>query len=656
MKICFSVNNPKIDKRKMNRGEDAPPVNKDGIMVICDGTGATGQAEHTIMGEVYTSAYLGSRQTSKIATDFLSRNYEQLINSFSDIDSLRKAVTKLGETIRKDLADYVDKNELTLTVHGKSFKLLPTTFTAVVYKACEEKIHAIVLSAGDSRALWWDADGLHQLSVEDSDNKTLSVGDCSVSNCISADGDFQISFSCYELPSKGILLATPDGFTDPIKPFDQERYLIEWMGNFDNICEQNSHQLSEEISRKMDEIGFTRRDDCSIAGAILGYSSEEELKDAFRKRYKSQLVEPYLKPYKELSSRYKETEAELTEAEMALYKSEKQMVAIIKNGILHYLKSHRDTYDLKDDALFLTLIHADVISSEIGKESNLIDNELREKKRRCTETESQLKTGYLEFLMLLCRDFGEVRFSDELIAAVQRYYETRDVLQSCSQNINSELSALKRLNTDAEICSYSFLDDLSTTLEKLCTHVKRAKNDYQEYEKNAEIVKWYFSYQNEEVMQFYQEDLQNKFAVLKKTSKFPLFASKKRSALKALCQSLLHLHETTQTLKKQTADTYIQSRKAAAYTKTVMRFCEEVARELFHKDKYWDFMPEDLDEAKIPQLNCYKQLKIDLQSLITQRKNLEDLYGKQYEQYLLNASVQGKIMFGNEGYSEYGNN
>jgi hypothetical protein len=87
-----------------------------------------------------------------------------------------------------------------------------------------------------------------------------------------------------------------------------------------------------------------------------------------------------------------------------------------------------------------------------------------------------------------------------------------------------------------------------------------------------------------------------------------------------------------------------------------MRFCEEVARELFHKDKYWDFMPEDLDEAKIPQLNCYKQLKIDLQSLITQRKNLEDLYGKQYEQYLLNASAQGKIMFGNEGYSEYGNN
>lgn len=653
MKMCFSVNNPKVDKRKINRGEDAPPVNKDGIMVICDGTGATGQAEHTIMGEVYTSAYLGSRITSKIATDFLSQNYEQLIGSFSDIDGMQKVVLELGKTIRRGLIEYVQKNELTLTVHGKSFKLLPTTFTAVVYKAYEEKIHAIVLSAGDSRALWWDADGLHQLSIEDSDNKTLSVGDCSVSNCISADGNFQISFSSHELPPKGILLATSDGFTDPIKPFDQERYLIEWMGNFDNICEQNSHQLSAEISRKMDEIGFTRRDDCSIAGAILGYSSEEELKDAFRKRYKSQLVEAYLKPYKELSSQYKETETELTEAETDLYKCENEIVSIVKDGILRYLKSLRNTNDLNDDAQFQALIHADVISAEIGKESNLIDNDLQEKKRMYTETETRLKTDYLEFLKLLCRDFGAVRFSKDLICAVQTYYKTKDIRQAHSQRISSQLSDLKQPD---ESISSIFLDNLATALEKLSAQVNMAKSNCAEYEKNAEIVKQYFSYQNEEIMQFYQEDMQNNFFVLKKTAKFPLFASKKHSALKALCQSLLHLHETTQTLKRQTAVGYIQNKKTAAYTKVVTRFCEEVAQELFYKDKYWDYMPEDLGETKISQLNCYKQLKSDLQSLITQRKNLEDLYGKQYEKYLLNASAQGKIMFGNEGHSEYGNN
>lgn len=653
MKICFSVNNPKIDKRKINRGEDAPPVNKDGIMVICDGTGATGQAEHTIEGEVYTSAYVGSRITSKIATDFLSQNYEQLIDSFSDIDGMQKVVLELGKTIRRGLIEYVQKNELTLTVHGKSFKLLPTTFTAVVYKAYESKIDAIVLSAGDSRALWWDADGLHQLSVEDSDNKTLSVGDCSVSNCISADGNFQISFSCYELPPKGILLVTSDGFTDPIKPFDQERYLIEWMGNFDNICEQNSHQLSAEISRKMDEIGFARRDDCSIAGVILGYSSDEELKSAFRRRYKSELVETYLKPYKELSSQYKAAETELTEAETALYKSEKGIVSIVKDGIVHYLKSHCNTNDLNDDAQFQALIHADVISAEIGKESNLIDNDLQDKKRMYAETEARLKTDYLEFLKLLCRDFGAVRFSEDLICAVQTYYKTKDIGQAYSQRISSQLSALKQ---PAESISSIFLDNLATALEKLSAQVNIAKSNCAEYEKNAEIVKQYFSYQNEEILRFYQEDLQNNFFVLKKTSKFPLFASKKHSALKALCQSLIQLHEKAESLKKQTADVFVQNRKTTAYSKAIMRFGEEIARELFYKDKYWDYIPDDLSKVNIPQLKDYKQMKSNLQSLIAQRKNLEDLYGKQYEKYLLNASAQGKIMFGNEGCSEYGNN
>lgn len=653
MKICFSVNNPKVDKRKINRGEDAPPVNKDGIMVICDGTGATGQAEHTVMGEVYTSAYLGSRRTSKIATDFLSGNYEQLINSFSDIDGLQKTVTKLGEAIRNDLAAYVEKNELTLTVHGKSFKLLPTTFTAVVYKAYEEKIHAIVLSAGDSRALWWDADGLHQLSVEDSENKTLAAGDCSASNCVSADGDFQLSFCCYTLPPKGILLATSDGFTDPIKPFEQERYLIEWMGNFDNICEETASQLSAEISHKMDEIGFTRRDDCSIAGVILGYSSDEELKNAFRRRYKSELVDVYLKPYKELNSQYKAAEAELIEAETALYKSEKQIVSLVKDGILHYLKSHCNTCDLHDDAQFQALIQAETISAEIGKESNLIDNDLQEKKRMYAETEARLKTDYLEFLKLLCRDFGEVRFSEDLICAVQAYYETKDIWQADSQRINSHLSALKQ---PAEVISSVYLDNLATALEKLSAQVNLAKSNCAEYEKNAEIVMQYFSYQNEEILRFYQEDLQNNFFILKKTLKFPLFASKKHSALKALCQSLIQLYEKAEGLKKQIADVFVQNRKTTAYRKTIMRFCEEIARELFVKDKYWDYIPDDLSKANIPQLNDYKQRKSDLQSLIAERKNLENLYGKQYEAYLLHASVQGRIMFGNEGCSEYGNN
>ena len=596
MKICFSVDSPKIDKRIINRGEDAPAVNKDGILIICDGTGATGQAEHTIAGEVYTSAYLGSRITSQIASSFLSRNCEQLLSAFSDMEQLQKTVSELGRAIRTGLNRYVHKNHLTLTLHGKSFKLLPTTFTAVVYKAYETKLQVIVLSAGDSRALWWDTDGLHQLTPEDSDNQTLTAGDCSVSNCVSADADFHISYRCYELPPRGILLAASDGFTDPVKPFEQERYLIEWIGNFDNLCEDNSPQLSAEISRKMDDIGFTRRDDCSIAGVILGYSSEKELKTDFRNRYKQELIETYLKPYRELNTRYKEAEEQLARAEAALSEQGQPIVEAIQTGILRYLGSDPCCSLSIDDPLFQTLIHTDAVSMEIAKEHDRIERRLKEKKCLYAETEARLKADYLEFLMLLCRDFGRVRFSDELIRAVQ-HYETND-----------------------------------------------------------ETVTRYFSYQNDEIIRYFQEDIRNRFYILKKASKIPLFHSKKYKRLRAHSRVLLRLHEAAEELRKQTSDRYVQKQITEAYRKTLLRFCREIADDLFYRDKYRDYLPEDLGETNIPQLICYKQRKNDLQSIITQRNKLEEHYGRTYEYYLINAASQGKIVFGTEGCNEYGNN
>lgn len=645
MKIHFRVHAPKIDKRKINRGEDAPPVSKDGILIICDGTGASGQAEHTISGETYTSAYLGARITSKIAEDFLSENYELFIGSFSDADGIKSVVSSLGNAIRKGLSEYARANKLTMTVHGKSFRLLPTTFTAVVYQACETTLQAIVLSAGDSRALWWDADGLHQLSTDDVDQSSLSAGDCSAGNCISADSDFQISFCCYQLPPKGILFATSDGFTDPVRPFEQERYLIEWMGNFKNICEPHSQQLSDEIACKLDSIGFTRRDDCSIAGVILGYLSDEELKNKFRKRYKTELIAAYLKPYREIGSQIRETEAQLDEAEAALHKRKNKIVAVIRNGISDYLKNHCHPDTPNGDALFQTLIRTDIISTQIGKELRQIESDVQEKKRIYTQTQSDLKTGYLDFLMLLCRDFGKVRFSDELIEAVHKYQKTKDTLQACSRTIGRELSALKRLETTEEILGSDFLEPLAESLEKLTSQVNLAKSNYQEYEENETIVRQYFSFQNDEVVRFYQEDLQNSFSVLKKTSRFPLLASGKQRALKSQSQTLLRLYETTEQLKNETSDAFVQKREAAAYRRTIAQYSGEIAEELFYKDKYWDYLPENLNQTDVPQLSQYRQIKNGLQSLFVQRTNLEVRYGKQYEKFLLNALVQGKIIF-----------
>ena len=644
MKIEFSVNSPKFGKREIGRGEDAPTTNKNGVMIICDGTGATGQEEHIISGETYTSAYLGSRETSKIAEEFLSDNYERLINSFSDKENLQKIIIELGKTIRNGLTQYVQKNNLTLTVRGKSFKLLPTTFTAVVYKTYEEENKAVVISAGDSRALWWDINGLHQLSIEDSDNSIGSAGDCSVSNCLSADGDFKLSFSCYTLSKKGILMATSDGFTDPIKTFEQERYLIEWIGNFDNVCPENSHKLSEEIAHSLDDIGFTKRDDCSIAGVILGYSSDVEIKDDFRKRYNGELVSLYLKPNKELNIKCREAEEILNEAKIKLSQSEEQIVKIIKNKILSYIESLDIEKALDKEPLFKILTNLEAVIGEIGKENNRIENALKDDLSEISRKETELKADYLEFSKLLCREFGEVRFSGELIDTVKEYYELESELEEYSQNIKKELSYLKKMPDDIDE-----LDDIQILAQNLLKNIELKKSILGAYKQSKETLLKYFSFENEEIKRFFEEDIATRFLVLKKVSKIPTFLSKRQLELKALANNLTELYDEAEEIKIRTTEEYIQKSKNSAYKKKLIIFSNEMAKELFYKDNCWNHIFDKSDEEKLPQIENYKKAKDHLEVLIRDRENLISSYNNEYEQYLLSKDMTGSILFRKAG-------
>lgn len=643
MKIEFSVNSPKFGKREIGRGEDAPTVNKDGVMIICDGTGATGQEEHVLSGETYTSAYLGSRETSKISEEFLLENYEELISAFSNTEILQKIIAELGKTIRDGLTHYVQKNNLTLTVGGKSFKLLPTTFTAVVYKTYEEENKAIVISAGDSRALWWDVNGLHQLSVEDSDNQIASAGDCSVSNCVSADGDFKLSFSCYTLPQKGILIATSDGFTDPVRPFEQERYLIEWIGNFDNVCPENSSKLSEEIAQRLDDIGFTKRDDCSIAGAIIGYSSDKEIKDEFRKRYNGELIASYLKPNKELNIKLREAEADLNDVKIKINQNEENIIKVIKNKVLNYIENLDTENSLVNESLFKILINLESVVSETLKENNRIENAVKTDFLEIARNETDLRAGYLEFSKMLCREFGEIRFSGELVDTVKEYYEIESKLNEYSQNIKKELSYLKKMSDDIEE-----LDDLQILVQNLLKNIELKKSIYGAYKESNEILLKYFSYENEELKSFFEEDISTRFVVLKRVSKIPAFLSKRQLELKDFANNLTNIYEDIEKIKNRTTKEYIEKSKNIAYKKKLINLSNEIANELFYKEDYWSYIFDNLDEAKIPQLKDYKRAKNNLECLLSDRKNLIGSYNKEYEKYLLSATTRS-VLFRREG-------
>lgn len=294
-KLVFTVDRSKQIKRESGRGEDAPPKAYDGVMVVCDGTGASGMDTHRIGDEQYTSAYLGSRKVAEIAVGYLLQNGERLLEPFARGVSPREQIAAFRAAIRAGLDLYVKENGLSLSIRGKSIKLLPTTLAAALYRRRGDRLEVLALSAGDSRILFWAPDdGLQQLSVDDVDASCDAFSDVSnVGNCISADGDFHINYVYHnDLPLSGVLFATTDGFTDPVKPFEQEAYLLSWLGTCPDLA-----MLGKHIGDEIDRLGFSQKDDCSISGVLLGELLNtdrlRELAAARIDRLKREYIEPY---------------------------------------------------------------------------------------------------------------------------------------------------------------------------------------------------------------------------------------------------------------------------------------------------------------------------------------------------------------------------
>ena len=534
MKIFFSVDQPKMDKRVLERGEDAPPVSEDGLMIVCDGTGATGQSEHEISGGkypkgIYTSAYLGSRETSRLAEKYLRENHDKIMSSFSNSNSngedLKSIVQDLGNTIQDGLDAFRRENHLELTVRGRSFKLLPTTFTAVVYKVCDECVEAVVLCAGDSHALWWDCEGgLRQLSSDDNGMEDgFAEGDCKINNCISANSDFCINYLCHRLPSKGILLVTSDGFTDPITFFEQERFLIKWIrdsGGFGETTESDVWELSDVISGQIDQIGFSKMDDCSLSGVIVGYQNSKELITAIEERLT--FVElNYYQPFHEMKKNRRQLEKIAVD-------TEKKWIDAIQGGIEEFI----DHADFKGtDERLQVLLSADAVQLKKQELDIEVQKEMEELHQRMDELKSKVNGQYKDFLKTLVslqpklKRFGgqSGRFPKDLVNALNQCGCDEEEIEKCRLKYNDSLNKLKNIQEIAkdalEVISQESKDEIQQRIKSIESlyggmskflHTIQTHKEYKENEKKIEI---FFGDQTK-LDDFFQEDCNNNFQIL----------------------------------------------------------------------------------------------------------------------------------------------
>ena len=250
--------------------EDAPPYADDKILVVCDGLGGGGQNRYLYKGEYYTSAYLGSRELSKLFRGYCLRNYDEICEN---MQNPCKIISGLKIFIKESLKKFAVENNFRNVVRGKSMQVLPSTLVSAVYKITEECVETLIISAGDSRAYLLTPDkGLQQLSIDDiADDLDAYSKSATMTNNISENNEFHINYAYYKLPKNCILFVASDGCFDHIStPMDWE-YILETAvlrcGN--RFSEKNV--LGDVIGKILEgDIGL--RDDCTIAGMINGFS------------------------------------------------------------------------------------------------------------------------------------------------------------------------------------------------------------------------------------------------------------------------------------------------------------------------------------------------------------------------------------------------
>lgn len=282
-----------INKPLRGHDEDAPSYADDKMLIVCDGLGGGGQNTYLVDGEKRTSAYLGARKISAACQEFFLAHYEEFCENMQNPAFL---IAELKAYISNSLNHYVAENGLKNIVRGKSMQMLPSTLAAIIYKCFEDHTDVLVVSAGDSRAFVLTPErGLQQISRDDVfDNVDAFEKSATMTNNIRQDGEFHINYGYYALPSKCVLFVCTDGCFDYISTPMELEYRLEYsISKCGNLLDPKSNNLGEYFGNVLVKSGL--KDDCTMAGAILGYSDSENTQNLFLRRA-LQIQEKYRNP------------------------------------------------------------------------------------------------------------------------------------------------------------------------------------------------------------------------------------------------------------------------------------------------------------------------------------------------------------------------
>ena len=195
-------------------------------------------------------------------------------SAVSKEELLKKFALDFSAALKEKLAAIAQNVGLKNESRLKGTYLLPTTLSVTLMREREESVDLICLWAGDSRAYYWNEEGLAQISDDHEIGGTMT-------NLISLAKDFRLQICSLKVKKPCLVFNATDGVYKCMmfaSPLDLESLLLQAI-----LKSESAEQLEENLDKIYENIG--RHDDSnSLAAVTFGYADLGALKAAARKR------------------------------------------------------------------------------------------------------------------------------------------------------------------------------------------------------------------------------------------------------------------------------------------------------------------------------------------------------------------------------------
>ena len=327
-----------------DQGEDSDPIVRDGpdlgLVGVFDGMGGAGGTVYETPSGPRTGAYLASR----IARDVVEARMLELLEPDWNLNG-KAAAEDLRRSVRQALEERLTELKAPPSrLRSKLLRALPTTMALIALQRADRggpDWAGHVFWAGDSRAYVLTPSGISQLSTDDLRDPGDALAnlrhDSVVSNAMSADTDFHVSYRRVELEAPFLLVSATDGcFGYVPTPMHFEHLLLRGLKGA-----RTTQAWSAAVQSAISEI---TGDDAAMA--VLGVGTDLQGFQSLLGPRLAELEREFIGPLDELRRTVEEAERALVEARQ---RHEREMATLWTQYQLGYDRHLRPAPNDPDD-------------------------------------------------------------------------------------------------------------------------------------------------------------------------------------------------------------------------------------------------------------------------------------------------------------------